>query len=46
MLYNRHGVTYLEEPKLVRGLVRPHDQGLDIANIDISACDGDGCRWR
>lgn len=32
--------VYLKEPKLVRCLVRSDDEGLDIADVGISASDG------
>jgi hypothetical protein len=35
--------AYLEETKLVRGLVRTHDQSLDIANVDIATSNRNGC---
>lgn len=34
------GGSYLEEPKLVRRLVRPDYQGLDVADVGVSASDG------
>lgn len=34
--------TYLKEAVFVRCLVRPQDQGLDVANVDISTGDSDG----
>lgn len=37
-------VRYLKEAKLVRRLVWTDDQGLDIANVDVAAGDGDGYR--
>jgi hypothetical protein len=36
-------VRYLEEAELVGGLVGADDQGLDIADINVAACDGE--RW-
>lgn len=34
---------YLKEAKLIRGFVRTHNQGLNIANINIAACHRDRC---
>jgi hypothetical protein len=39
----RHMVPdYLEEAELVRGLVGPDNQGLDVPHIDIAARNGEG----
>lgn len=44
ILLCQKGKYYLEEAELVGSLVRPDDQGFDIADIDVAA--GNGERWR
>ena len=36
--------TNLEEAELIGRFVRPDDQSLDIANVDIATCHSKGCK--
>ena len=38
--------AYLEEPKFVRRAGGPHDDGLDVSDVDIVACYGKSCAPR